>query len=268
MDNVVFNRQEDNVTGLNRPAGPFEYSLALPFPILATKQITGVNGEKQKTDENGQPLFKGNLTEDDNGLETYDEVSTDRIVTAWEEKKQEYNLVNEDGSTTTISNTTQVATEWDDLQPVMVPNVVYRSVSFAEQPSLFSFEELNKVKQASLEKAYKGQLLVYYDEDFDLANFSSELSDHAANMGDGVLALHPGGKCRTRKLPLGQSIEQVRLYLEAQDGIIVEVGATVASYITVIDGIAQLPEPAEELYIRFTNTTESYKEVYAFGLLA
>jgi len=148
------------------------------------------------------------------------------------------------------------------------PNVVYTSVSFAEQPSLFTFDELNPIKQASLAKEYKGQLLVYYDEDFDLANFSSELAEHAANMGDGVLALHPGGSCRTKKLPLGESVEQVRLYLEAQDGITVEVGATVGSYVTVTDGTAQLPDPAQELYIRFTNTTESYKEVYAFGLLA
>ncbi len=268
MDNVVFNRQDNTVTGLNRPAGPFEYSLALPFPITATKSISWTDGEKQKTDENGELLYKGNLILDENRLETYNEVTTARIATEWQEVTQEYNLVNEDGSTTPVSNTSQVATAWENLQPVMVPNVVYTSVSFAEQPSLFTFDELNPIKQASLAKEYKGQLLVYYDEDFDLANFSSELAEHAANMGDGVLALHPGGSCRTKKLPLGESVEQVRLYLEAQDGITVEVGATVGSYVTVTDGTAQLPDPAQELYIRFTNTTESYKEVYAFGLLA
>ncbi|MEK3943559.1 hypothetical protein [Paenibacillus sp. FSL H3-0310] len=268
MDSVTFNRMGHTVTGLNRPAGPFEYSLSLPFSVAVTKSIAGVNGEKQKTDEKGQLLYKGSLTVDDSGLETYDEVTTARIATAWKEVSQEYNLVNEDGSTTPITNTSQVATAWDDLQPVMVPNIIYNSVSFTEQPSLFTFDELNAAKCASLEKAYKGKLLLYYDEDFSLENFAVDLAEHSANMGDGVITLHPRGKCRTVKLPLGESVEKVQLYLEAQDGITVEVGATAGSLTAVVDGAAKLPSAADAVYIRFTNNTDSYKEVYAFGILA
>ncbi|MDH6370539.1 hypothetical protein M2444_002319 [Paenibacillus sp. PastF-3] len=268
MDNITFSRTDHTVTGLNRPPGPFEYSLTLPFPITVTKSIAGVNGEKQKIDENGQLLYKGDLTVDDNGLETYNEVTTARIATAWEEVSQDYNLVNEDGSTTPITNKAKVAIAWDDLQPVMVPNIIYSAVSFAEQPSLFTFDELNAAKCASLEKSYKGKLLLYYDEDFSLENFAVDLAEHAANMGDGVIALHPRGKCRTVKLPLGESVDKVQLYLEAQDGITVEVGAAVGNLTAVVDGAAQLPSAADAVYIRFTNTTDSYKEVYAFGILA
>ncbi|KGE17558.1 hypothetical protein [Paenibacillus wynnii] len=268
MDNVIFNRQDHTVAGLNRPAGPCEYSLALPFPITAVKTLTWTNGEKQKADENGQLLYKSQPILDENNQETYNEVITARIPTAWEERTQEYSLVNEDGSRTLLTNTTQVPVEWEELQPAMVSNVEQYQVSFTEQPSLFTYDELQVAKLISIKKAYSGVQLVYYDEDFEPSGFSTDLAEHAANMGDGVLAVHPNGKCRTTKLPLGKIADTIQLYLEAQAGITVEVGATVTGFTEVVQGIAQLPVPTNELYVRFTNTTDSYKEVYAFGILA
>ncbi|MEK5238033.1 hypothetical protein NST99_20275 [Paenibacillus sp. FSL L8-0470] len=268
MDNVTFNRQDHTVTGLNRPAGPAEYSLSLPYQITANKQVSRVNGEKQKANEDGQLLYYGKPILGDDGTETVNEVTTARIATAWEEQTQEYTLVNEDGSRTPVSNTAKVATAWEDLEPVMVQNVEPYQVSFTEQPSLFTFDELSAAKRISLNKAYKPLQLIYYDEDFSLDHFSDDLVEHAANMGDGVMAIHPGGKCRTVKLPLGRSTNTIRLYLEAHEGITVEVGAAVSSMIAVVDGIVKMPAAADAVYVRFTNTTESYKEVYAFGLLA
>ncbi|MNO00083.1 hypothetical protein D3C81_2198840 [compost metagenome] len=48
----------------------------------------------------------------------------------------------------------------------------------------------------------------------------------------------------------------------------VEVGATATNLTAVVDGVAELPGAADALYVRFINTAESYREVYAFGLLA
>lgn len=36
----------------------------------------------------------------------------------------------------------------------------------------------------------------------------------------------------------------------------------------VVDGQVKLLAPADSVYVRFTNTAESYREVYALGLLA
>lgn len=268
MDNVIFNRQDHTVTGLNRLAGPCEYALALPFPITAVKTLTRTNGEKQKTNEEGHLLYKSQPILDENGQETYNEVTTARIPTAREERTQEYSLVNEDGSRTPLSSTAQIATAWEDLQPVTVPNVELYQVSFAEQPSLFTYDEISAAKHASLVKTFPGLQLVFYDEDFNLKHFSNDLVEHAANMGDGVMAIHPGGKCRTTKLPLGKTIEKIHFYLEAQEGIAVEIGSTATNLTAVVDGVAELPVATDVVYVRFINTTESYKEVYAFGLLA
>ncbi|MEK4879347.1 hypothetical protein [Paenibacillus sp. FSL R5-0908] len=267
MDNVIFSRQDHTVTGLNRPAGPAEYSLALPFPVTVTKLLPWVNGEKQKTNEDGQLLYYGKPILEEDGSETVNEVTTDRIVTAWEEVTQEYTLVTDEGKVP-MSNTTRIATEWEDLEPVLEPNVEQYQVNFAEQPSLFTYQELQAAKLSSIKKAYPGLDLAYYDEDFALESFAVELADHAANLGDGLLAIHPGGMCRTVKLPLGKSAGIVRLYLEAQDGVTVEVGATAANMIPVADGQVKLTAASDAVYVRFTNTAESYREVYAFGLLA
>lgn len=268
MDNVIFSRQDHTVTGLNRQAGPAEYSLALPFPITVTKTLERVNGEMQKADENGLPLYKSTLILSEDGQERYIEVTTARIPTAFEEMTRDYTLVNEDGSRTLVINTAQVPIEWEDLQPVMVPNVEQYLVSFADQPSLFTYDEIKAAKLVSLKKAFPDRHLIFYDEDFNLEHFSEDLAEHAANMGDGVMALHPGGKCRTTKLPLEKSADTIQLYLEAQDGITVEIGATTANLIEVIDGQVKLATAADSVYVRFTNTAESYREVYAFGLLA
>ncbi|ETT45694.1 hypothetical protein C162_20211 [Paenibacillus sp. FSL R7-269] len=268
MDNVVFSRQDHTVTGLNRPAGPAEYSLSLPFPIAITKLQPWVNGEKQKTNDGGQLLYYSKPILEEDGSETVNEVTTDRIATAWEEVTQEYTLVNDDGSKTPVSNTTQIATEWEDLEPVLIPNVQQYQVTFAEQPSLFTYQELQAAKLSGIKKAYQGLVLVYYDEEFALESFAVELADHAANLGDGLLAIHPGGQCRTVKLLLGKSAGLIRLYLEAQEGITVEIGATAANLIAVVDGQVKLATASDSVYLRFTNTAESYREVYAFGLLA
>ncbi|QWU15666.1 hypothetical protein SAMN04487895_12710 [Paenibacillus sophorae] len=267
METVIFSRQDHAVSGLNRPAGPCEYTLQLPYPITAVKTLQRANGERQKTNGDGQLLYQSNPVPGEDGQETYDEVTTARIPTAWEEVTQEYKLVNEDGSVTPASNTARVPTEWEDLLPIMVPNIEAYQVTFAEQPSLFTYDDLHEAKLVSLEKASPNLRLVYYDEDFEPASFSSELADHAANLGDGIMAIHPGGTCRTVKLQLGTAADTIQLYLEAQEGIGVEVGATVSGFVPVTGGVAELPEPADALYVRFTNTTDTYKEVYAFGIL-
>lgn len=268
MDNVVFSRADHTVTGLNRPAGPAEYSLVLPFPVTVTKLLPWVNGEKQKTNEDGQLLYYSKAIQEEDGSETVNEVTSSRIVTNWEEVTQEYTLVNEDGSKTPLSNTAQIATEWEDLQPVLIQNVEQYQVTFAEQPSLFTYQELQAAKLASIKKAFAGQELVHFDEDFELESFAVDLADHSANLGDGVIAVHPGGQCRTVKLPLGKLASTIRLYLEAQDGITVEIGATAGNLLPLADGQVTLPAAADAVYVRFSNNAESYREVYAFGLMA
>ncbi|RAV18843.1 hypothetical protein [Paenibacillus contaminans] len=257
MTNVVFNRQDNTVVGLNRPATEFgEYSVQLPYAIELAKPILKIDGERQKTDGAGQPLY----------LDGDDEVPESRKSIAWETVTNTYNVVKDDGSTALVTTTTQVATEWEELPPIMIPNEVTSYVAFAEAPALFTYDEILFAKIASI-KANSTRDLVYFDEDFPLDKFSEELSSHAANMGDGFIALHPLGSCRTVKLQLGKSSDVLQIYLESQPDVKVEVGASASNFVEVVNGIAQLAAPANEVYVRFSNLVDRYREVYAFGIL-
>lgn len=257
MNNIVFNRQDDTVTGLNRPVfGPGEYAVQLPFDIQLSKGIKSVNGEKQKINEYGQLLYT------DGEIET----TETRIVTAWHESTETYTTTDAAGERVTIQVPVRLPTAWVDLQPVMVPNESSTMVTFQEAPTLFTYDEIVAAKISSI-KANSGRELVFFDENFPLENYSCELLSHAANMGDGVMAIHPQGCCRTVKLPLGRETNIVQVYLEAQPDVKIEIGPTANQYIEVINGIAELPEVASEVYVRFTNMADRYREVYAFGIL-
>lgn len=262
MENVIFNRNTHQVTGLNRPAQPGEYSVAFPFVLVLTKIVSEVMGQKQKVNEMGQLLYKDNVVVDEvSGRETYDEVTEVRKAVAFEEVVNKYII---DGEEVEVPG--QVPTEWVDLDPVLIDDVVQKSVSFEENPYIFEYVEVLEAKKDALQKANLRKL-VHYDEDFNLEGFSTDLVSHAANMGDGILALHPGGSCRTEKIALGSAVKTVQLYLEAAQDVKVEVGATASSFVECKDGVAQLPVAADEVYIRFTNTTDKYRDVFAFGIL-
>lgn len=261
MDNVLFNRISNQVAGLDRPAFPMEYAVKLPYEITLSKSVKEVQGEKQKTNEEGQLLYKDNPEVDEFGQETYTETTESKRAVAFEEQTFTYVI---DGKEVQVKD--QVATEWEDLPPVMVPDEVSRTVSFQEAPFEFTYEEVLQAKKEALQAANLRKL-VHYDEDFLPGSFSTDLASHAANMGDGILALHPNGQARTEKIALPAAASTFQLYLEAAPGVKVEVGATATSFVEFKDNIAQLPAAEDAVYIRFTNTEEKYRDVFAFGIL-
>ncbi|WP_026678226.1 hypothetical protein [Fictibacillus gelatini] len=261
MQTVVFNRITHKVAGLNRSAFPLEYAMSLPYEITLSKIVEEVHGKNQKTNAQGLPLYKDNVTVDEFGRETYDEVTEAHKAVAFEEIANTYVI---DGKEVDVP--AQVPTEWVDLEPVMIDNVVNQTVSFQDDPYAFTYEEVLEAKKASIQ-ANNLRQLVYYDEDFNLESFSTNLASFAANMGDGILAIHPGGQVRNEKIPLGTPAKTIQLYLESAPNIKVEVGATVTSFVEFKDGIAQLSTAADQVYVRFTNTSDKFRDVYAFGIL-
>lgn len=269
MDTLIFNRIDHIVTGHNRPALLGEYAVRLPYPITLFKTVTDIQGKKQKTNAEGQLLYKDNVATDELGVETFDEVTEARKPIAWESVGRLNKWVDQEGIPREEFVTVQEPTDWADLEPVEVDNIVSSGVAFQDAPNAFTYEELIEAKKASIQAANPARVLAFYDEDYPLENFSDELASHAANMGDGIMALHPnGGSCRTVKLPLGEMATVIQLYLEAQPDVKVEVGATSSSFVEVNDGLATLPAAADEIYVKFTNLADRYRDVYAFGILA
>lgn len=251
MKNIIFNRSNDKVAGLNRLAFSMEYAVQIPYVITLSKTVTEVQGEKQKVNDQSLLLF----------LDGENEVTESKKAVTFEEVEHKYMI---DGKEVVVPG--QVPTEWEDLQPVMVPNEVYKTVNFQENPFEFTYEEVLEAKKAALQ-GNNLRKLVHYDEDFNLAGFSTDLASHTANMGDGILALHPNGQCRTEKIQLSTSAQTVQIYLESHPDVRVEVGSTASNFIEVIDGIAVLPQVSDAIYVRFINQSDRFRDVFAFGIL-
>lgn len=56
--NILINKKTNLVEGINSPSTPFNYSIDLDDSINPTKTIEVQEGEKQKVNENGQPLYE------------------------------------------------------------------------------------------------------------------------------------------------------------------------------------------------------------------
>jgi hypothetical protein len=57
MNTVIISVENGMVAALNRPPLPFEREISLPYPLQLQKTIERVQGEKQKVNEHGQPLY-------------------------------------------------------------------------------------------------------------------------------------------------------------------------------------------------------------------
>lgn len=259
--NVTFNRRTNQATGLNRPAGPFEYSVELPYEITLSKQLQKVVGEKHKKNDQGQMLYKDNVVVSETGEETYDEVTEARKAIAWEDRTVTYKIDGEE-----VKRIVQQPTKWEELAPVMTDDVLEITAKFPKRLEEFTYLDVLEAKKAAIQENNLRQL-VHFDEDFTLDTISDDLSTHAADLGDGIIALHPNGQARTEKIALPAAAEVIQVYTEMQDDITVEVGPTASDFHTVVDGVVTLPAAADAVYIRFTNQAAERRDVFAYGIL-
>lgn len=267
MSNVLFDRLSQKVVGLNRPASPFEFSVSFPFPLTLAKRVSVRGEEVQKTDEQGNLLFMSNVVTDDVGnIVSFDETPEELEVLETEDQTHTYTTVNDEGEEEELTVTSQVPTKTEKREPVLVMEPVYETVTFPESFSHFTYEEIVAAKETSLNQNNLMQL-AYFNEDMREEDFSTELTSHSADMGVGFIAVHPSGQVRTEKLPLGILTDRVKIYIEAQEGISVEIGTNATTFYELTQDTAFFPEPVDEVYVRFTNTAETKREIHSFGLL-
>lgn len=126
------------VTGLNRPAMPFEFEAELQGSPILTKSVQEVQGQVQKVNEFGQPLYKDNVQEDG----SFEETTDSEKATDFEERDATHTLTDDDGAETPVTQKVQVPVAFEDLEPIMVDDVVDVTFSFEDNPLAFSHEEV------------------------------------------------------------------------------------------------------------------------------
>lgn len=165
MKNIIYDRVTHQVKGFDRDPLPFELSLVVPYPIDLRKTVEEPTGKTvQKTDADGNLLYKTNVTYDDQGVESFDETSEVRTATKLSPQTNTYkvgtdktemvlqDVTQPDGTIIQqevevpvydeIQTIIQVPTEWTEHDPIMIPEVVTKSYTLEENCSLFTSEEV------------------------------------------------------------------------------------------------------------------------------
>jgi len=237
MNNVVFDRDTNQVIAMNREVRLYEYEVKLPYPINLTKIISEKTGiQIQKTDSDGNLLYKSNVIIDDFGNEIYEETIESYI----------YNQDNEGEEPELVQ-----------LEPVMIDEFVDRNYNFADNCTVFTYEE---VLGGKIESINNNSLcsLVMYDEDF----LESNLILNECHIGDGFVSIKQNGYIEIN-VTIPKIANIIDIYQESQSGLIITVND-----ISVTNNRVQLITPTNEISIKVLNPKNKNLELYALGVLS
>ena len=203
---------------------PFTYLVNLPDNFTLSKVVEVQEGEKQKTNEEGQLLYKINAFENE--------------------------MVGEVWSETTEPND----------NPVMVANMVQKTVTLAENPTEFTVEEILQAKyQTLLENSTYDYILAdmfLNEDDIDLDD-----ENHSANTGVAIMQLLPNGQAKTKSITLEAPAANFELLEFDAPGIEVYLSGK-----KFIDGKLTLTTPVASCTIKFVNTTDKPVDIKSYAI--
>jgi len=284
LQTILFNRTSNFITGIDREKLPYEYSVLLPFDIQLSKTRQESTGQLiQKVNSENQTLYKDNIIIDPlTNVETFDEVTYSEKVISTQTQINTYRIATEEYTTeiitdefgeeqviqtpiyTEIQTTSEVPVSWENLDPIMIPEIINKTVTLENNMLAFNYEEVLEAKIQSINNNSLTSIC-YFDEDF----LGNDLILSNCSIGDGILILH-GQNAQVGspliELPTPKSI--IELYIESQPEIEVQVSGDNINFIPFINNSAILPIPSTTLYFKITNTSTSNRELYAIGILA
>lgn len=312
--NILVNRLNNQVEGINTPSTPFNYSIEVNDDFNITKTVEVQEGEIQKVNEEGQPLYLKEIyrTETTQVFWGRDEVLEDTGVPVMIRVQKEnidghklyleplyedgeivdYSEVvhafDEDGTpnepvivevhktsiggrllyykdlyteeSNEVLDHTEETIEITDV-PVMIPNMVNKTVTLKDNCELFDFMEVLQAKyQHVLDESQKDYIIgdMFIDEnDLDL-----EDERHSANTGLALLELLPKGQAKTKTIILAEpTTEFVLLDFVADEGVEVYLSGK-----KFTEGKLTLTSPISNCTIKFVNTTDSKKTVKSYAI--
>jgi hypothetical protein len=132
---VVFDLRTKEVTGLNRPAQPFEFEADFKGVPQATKTVQVPGGIGHKTNEDGELLYL-----DTDGTEvTYAVKHIEARIDSFE-KLEDLDGDGEDERV--VIDEVEVPAQTIELQPVMETKAVDVEITFEERPLSFTYDEI------------------------------------------------------------------------------------------------------------------------------
>ncbi|MBO8161168.1 MAG: hypothetical protein H0Z24_05980 [Thermosipho sp. (in: Bacteria)] len=234
--------------------------------------------QKQKLSVNGNPLYWKDIIEVEEQVieDGYEEVPYEREVLEWETKEETitYTVPKEEidpetGETITVyeevqeTKTVQVPKKYGEpYEPVMIDNLVTKTVTLKERPKEFTLEEV-------LIEKYKGLLEKELLADYILADcFLNEqdldLTDpnHSANTGLALVQLLPYGQCKTKSITLEVPAKEFYLIeFDADEGVEIYLAGK-----KFTDNKVILTDNISTCTIKFVNTTDKPKMIRSYAI--
>jgi len=245
----------DRITGkVTLSPSPLVFSISVEDNFNLIKTIQVVDGLKQKINENGQLIYKVNVKEDN----TYDETIDSRTVTKTEKREIENKWVDESGAEYSEVVEVEEPIEWVDNEPIMIPNMIQKTINFSEQPTDFTVKEVLKEKYNDLLKDTPfdfGRVSIFLNED------SIDFTDIKANTGMAIMELLPYGYVKSKILKLDDKVTRFRLLeFECKE---VEVFVNDKQF---INKDLVLDNETDEIILTFKNTTDKYIDIKSYAI--
>lgn len=258
MKNIYISRVEGKVV---LSPSILTFNIEIEDNFNTSKVIEVENGTIQKTNDKGELLYKSNIIKDDLGIETFEETTEPKTVTKYEEKQVTNKWFDEQGTEHSETVTVKEPIEWIDNKPIMVPNMVKKTVNFSDHPTEFNVNEILNAKYQNLlnNTGYDYILADIFlnEDDIDLS-----YENHSANTGVAIMELLPHGQAKTKEITLNKT---------AKDFLLLEFeGNNIDIYVNnvkIIDKKVTLDVDTNKIYLKFANTTDKPISIksYAFA---
>jgi hypothetical protein len=241
------------------------YAITVPEDFTLSKTTEVQEGDKQKANGQGQLLYYASeevQTESESYWQkTVVETNEARTVTKTEPREVTNTYTDEEGKEVTTTVTVDEPTEWIDNEPVMIANMVEKTISIVDNPEEFTAEEIIIAKFKNLLEASSCDHIladIFLNED----DINLQDAEHKANTGIAIMQLLPNGQAKTKEITIETSATAFTL-LEfiTDDGVDIYIND-----IKVINNQAILPESTDKCTIKFFNTTDKPKLVKSYAI--
>ena len=252
----------DRITGRVTPLqSPLTYTIDVVDSFLLSKAVEVTEGTKQKTNEQGQLLYKTDIIVVDEVGETWIETTESKKPTKFERYEKTITVTDEEGNQNSQIVTVKIPVEFEDLDPVMIDNIILKVVNIKDNPEEFTAQEVLEAKYLDILNASNKSNII---ADIFLNESDIDLNDinHSANTGVAMLELLPHGQAKTKS---------ISLEIASKDFELLEFDApkTVDIYISgqrVENGKVSLANTVSTCTIKFVNTSNKKAIIKGYAI--
>ena len=233
--------------------------------------------EVHKTSVGGRPLYYKDVIKEESVrvLDHVEETTESKIPTKFEEisvlqkvivgTEVVVDEVTKEETTVFIYEdrlvTDKVPVEWEELSPVMIPNLITKVVNFKNEYKYFSAEDILVAKYQSLLDSSQYD---YVLGDMFLNELDIDINDsnHSANTGVALLELLPRGQAKTLSINLEAPSKEFKLLdFDCDEGV--------EAYLSgkkFVNESLSLSSPISNCTIKFVNTTDKPRVVRSYAI--